>query len=89
MDLNPVLLVPGIGGSILHAVDQNGRFKERIWVRLFEADHEFRTKLYSFYNPTTGPEFFEILEPILCLNLVQYSKLVPWYASLYVLASRA
>ncbi|CAK9203673.1 unnamed protein product [Sphagnum jensenii] len=54
MDLNPVLLVPGIGGSILHAVDQNGRFKERIWVRLFEADHEFRTKLYSFYNPTTG-----------------------------------
>jgi hypothetical protein len=89
MDLNPVLLVPGIGGSILHAVDQNGRFKERIWVRLFEADHEFRTKLYSFYNPTTGPEFFEILEPILCLNLVQYPKLVPWYASLYVLASRA
>jgi hypothetical protein len=54
MDLNPVLLVPGIGGSILHAVDENGRFKERIWVRLFEADHEFRTKLYSFYDPTTG-----------------------------------
>jgi hypothetical protein len=89
MDLNPVLLVPGIGGSILHAVDQNGRFKERIWVRLFEADHEFRTKLYSFYNPTTGAEFFEILERILCLNLVQYPKLAPLYASLYVFASRA
>jgi hypothetical protein len=53
MNLNPVLLVPGIGGSILNAVDKNGR-KERIWVRLFEADHEFRTKLYSFYNPETG-----------------------------------
>jgi len=53
MNLNPVLLVPGIGGSILNAVNKNGR-KERIWVRLFEADHEFRTKLYSFYNPETG-----------------------------------
>jgi hypothetical protein len=58
-------------------------------VRLFEADREFRTKLYSFYNPTTGAEFFEILERILCLNLVQYPKLVPFYASLYIFALRA
>jgi hypothetical protein len=56
---------------------------------LFEADREFRTKLYSFYNPTTGAEFFEILERILCLNLVQYPKLVPFYASLYIFALRA
>lgn len=52
-DLNPVLLVPGIGGSILHAVSENGH-KERIWVRLFAADHEFRAKLFSLYDPVTG-----------------------------------
>ena len=55
-DMNPVLLVPGIGGSILNAVDQKGR-KERVWVRLFEADHEFRAKLFSFYDPVTGTLF--------------------------------
>ncbi|XP_024360541.1 lecithin-cholesterol acyltransferase-like 4 [Physcomitrium patens] len=53
LNSNPVLLVPGIGGSILNAVDQNGR-KERVWVRLFEADYEFRSKLFSFYDPVTG-----------------------------------
>jgi len=52
-DLNPVLLVPGIGGSILNAVNEKGK-KERIWVRLFAADHEFRSKLFSLYNPLTG-----------------------------------
>lgn len=52
-DLNPVLLVPGIGGSILHAVNEKGH-KERIWVRLFAADHEFRAKLFSLYDPLTG-----------------------------------
>lgn len=52
-DLHPVLLIPGIGGSILNAVDEHGK-KERIWVRLFEADHEFRSKLFSFYDPATG-----------------------------------
>jgi hypothetical protein len=51
--MNPVLLVPGIGGSILNAVDQRGH-KERVWVRLFEADHEFRSKLFSAYDPVTG-----------------------------------
>jgi pimeloyl-ACP methyl ester carboxylesterase len=52
-DLDPVLLVPGIGGSILTAVNENGH-KERVWVRLFAADHEFRTKLWSLYDPSTG-----------------------------------
>ncbi|KAF0927732.1 hypothetical protein E2562_035981 [Oryza meyeriana var. granulata] len=37
--LDPVLLVPGIGGSILEAVDEAG--KERVWVRILAADHEF------------------------------------------------
>ena len=49
----PVLLVPGIGGSILDAVFDNNK-RERIWVRLLRADHEFRTKLWSKYNPKTG-----------------------------------
>eukprot|EP00270_Netrium_digitus_P004211 TRINITY_DN1514_c1_g2_i3.p1 TRINITY_DN1514_c1_g2~~TRINITY_DN1514_c1_g2_i3.p1 ORF type:complete len:487 (+),score=134.93 TRINITY_DN1514_c1_g2_i3:108-1568(+) len=52
-ELPPVLLIPGIGGSILHAVNENGT-KERIWVRLLNADREFRFKLWSKYNPETG-----------------------------------
>jgi hypothetical protein len=65
-DLNPVLLVPGIGGSILNAVNEKGK-KERIWVRLFAADHEFRSKLFSLYNPLTGEE-----EDVVCLNQVGF-----------------
>eukprot|EP00850_Spirogloea_muscicola_P005424 SM000025S08319 [mRNA] locus=s25:51672:55202:+ [translate_table: standard] len=49
----PVLLVPGIGGSILNAAADDGR-EERIWVRLFNADAVFRRKLWSKYNPRTG-----------------------------------
>ncbi|EFJ17895.1 hypothetical protein SELMODRAFT_113667 [Selaginella moellendorffii] len=52
-DLNPVLLVPGIGGSILNAVYEDGT-TERVWVRLFAADAEFREKLYSKFDPKTG-----------------------------------
>ncbi|XP_077219504.1 alpha/beta-Hydrolases superfamily protein [Tasmannia lanceolata] len=52
-DLDPVLLVPGIAGSILEAEDDGGK-KERVWVRLFGADHEFRTKLWSHFDPSTG-----------------------------------
>ncbi|KAL5731490.1 phospholipase A1 [Ranunculus cassubicifolius] len=52
-DLDPVLLVPGIAGSILNAVDDNGK-EERIWVRILRADHEFRDKLWSKYDPSTG-----------------------------------
>ncbi|XP_002983393.2 phospholipase A(1) LCAT3 [Selaginella moellendorffii] len=54
-DLLPVLLVPGIGGSILNAVDDdNSDNAERVWVRLFFADHEFKKKLWSRYDPATG-----------------------------------
>ncbi|OVA02164.1 Lecithin:cholesterol/phospholipid:diacylglycerol acyltransferase [Macleaya cordata] len=52
-NLDPVLLVPGIAGSILNAVDDNGK-EERIWVRILGADHEFRTKLWSMFDPSTG-----------------------------------
>ncbi|KAK2999990.1 hypothetical protein RJ639_023890 [Escallonia herrerae] len=51
--LDPVLLVPGIAGSLLNAVDESGK-EERVWVRIFGADREFRTKLWSRFDPSTG-----------------------------------
>ncbi|XAR56176.1 Phospholipase A(1) [Bertholletia excelsa] len=52
-NLDPVLLVPGIAGSILKAVDDEGK-SERVWVRILGADYKFRTKLWSRFDPTTG-----------------------------------
>lgn len=52
-DLDPVLLVPGIAGSVLNAKYEDGR-EERVWVRILGADHEFRTKLWSKFDPATG-----------------------------------
>ncbi|CAI9773336.1 unnamed protein product [Fraxinus pennsylvanica] len=52
--LDPVLLVPGIAGSILNAVDEKTGKEERVWVRILRADHEFCTKLWSIFDPTTG-----------------------------------
>ncbi|XP_038689907.1 lecithin-cholesterol acyltransferase-like 4 [Tripterygium wilfordii] len=53
-DLDPVLLVPGIAGSILQAVDDENSKGNRVWVRFLGADHEFRTKLWSRFDPSTG-----------------------------------
>ncbi|CAI9095995.1 OLC1v1032053C1 [Oldenlandia corymbosa var. corymbosa] len=53
-NLDPVLLVPGIAGSILKAVDEKTGREERVWVRILGADREFRTKLGSFFDPSTG-----------------------------------
>ena len=56
-DLDPVLLVPGIAGSILKAVDdQNGK-EERVWVRSLGADYKFQSKLWSRFDPSTGNSF--------------------------------
>ncbi|KAJ3698532.1 hypothetical protein LUZ61_002237 [Rhynchospora tenuis] len=52
-ELDPVLLVPGIGGSMLNAIDENGK-TERVWVRILGADHEFRTKLWPRFDPSSG-----------------------------------
>ncbi|KAA8544789.1 hypothetical protein F0562_019507 [Nyssa sinensis] len=52
-NLDPVLLVPGIAGSILKAVDDDGK-EERVWVRILGADYKFRTKLWSRFDPSTG-----------------------------------
>ncbi|XP_073058446.1 lecithin-cholesterol acyltransferase-like 4 [Primulina eburnea] len=53
-NLDPVLLVPGIAGSILNSVNDKTGKKERIWVRILAADHEFREKLWSKFDPATG-----------------------------------
>lgn len=51
--LHLVLLVPGIGVSILTA-DDNGK-EERMWVRIIiGADHEFRANVWSEFDPSTG-----------------------------------
>ncbi|XP_052202136.1 lecithin-cholesterol acyltransferase-like 4 [Diospyros lotus] len=54
VDLDPVLLVPGIAGSILNAVDEDTGEEERVWVRILSADYTFRTKLWSLFDPSTG-----------------------------------
>ncbi|KAK9292629.1 hypothetical protein L1049_020604 [Liquidambar formosana] len=53
-DRDPVLLVSGMGGSILHSKRKKFGFQTRVWVRLFLADLEFKKKLWSLYNPETG-----------------------------------
>ncbi|KAE8009820.1 hypothetical protein FH972_006232 [Carpinus fangiana] len=44
-DLDPVLLVSGMGGSILHSKKKKFGFETRVWVRLLLADLEFKKKL--------------------------------------------
>ncbi|XP_074292376.1 phospholipase A(1) LCAT3-like [Silene latifolia] len=55
-DRDPVLLVSGLGGSILHSKSKRKifGFDTRVWVRFFLADLEFKRKLWSIYNPKTG-----------------------------------
>ncbi|KAL0302913.1 UNVERIFIED_CONTAM: Phospholipase A(1) LCAT3 [Sesamum radiatum] len=53
-DRDPVLLVSGIGGSILHSKRKKFGFQTRVWVRILLADLEFKKKIWSIYNPETG-----------------------------------
>lgn len=53
-DLDPVLLVSGIGGSILHSKKKGSKSEIRVWVRIFLANLAFRQSLWSLYNPKTG-----------------------------------
>ncbi|KAK9195113.1 hypothetical protein WN943_003232 [Citrus x changshan-huyou] len=62
-DLDPVLLVSGMGGSVLHAKRKKSGFETRVWVRILLADLEFKRKVWSLYNPKTG------LRPISKLNV--------------------
>ncbi|KAJ4779685.1 Lecithin-cholesterol acyltransferase-like 1 [Rhynchospora pubera] len=53
--LDPVLLVSGMGGSILNAKKKsNSKFQLRVWVRIFLANLEFKKYLWSIYNSDTG-----------------------------------
>ncbi|KAJ8615792.1 hypothetical protein MRB53_035164 [Persea americana] len=53
-DLDPVLLVSGMGGSILNARNKKNGLQIRAWVRIFLANFEFKKHLRSLYNPKTG-----------------------------------
>ncbi|KAL5566688.1 hypothetical protein UlMin_029852 [Ulmus minor] len=53
-DLDPVLLVSGIGGSILNSKPKKFGMETRVWVRILLADLEFKKKVWSIYNPKTG-----------------------------------
>lgn len=57
-DRDPVLLVTGMGGSILHSKPKKFGFTSRVWVRIFLADLEFRKKIWSLYNPQTGTYYY-------------------------------
>ncbi|OIW10232.1 hypothetical protein TanjilG_27983 [Lupinus angustifolius] len=60
-NLDPVLLVPGVGGSMLNAVDDRNGTEERVWVSVLAAECKMKTKLWSRYNPSTGKT--ESLDP--------------------------
>lgn len=69
-NLDPVLLVPGIAGSILKAVDTDNCNKdERVWVRIVRADYKFRTKLWSRFDPSTGMKDY-LFTKLASLNLL-------------------
>ncbi|KAL0324392.1 UNVERIFIED_CONTAM: Phospholipase A(1) LCAT3 [Sesamum calycinum] len=53
-DRDPVLLVSGIGGSILNSKRKKFGFQTRVWVRILLADLEFKKKIWCIYNPETG-----------------------------------
>lgn len=50
----PLLLVSGIGGSILNSKRKKFGFQTRVWVRILLADLEFKKRIWSLYNPKTG-----------------------------------
>ena len=51
----PVLLVSGMGGSVLHARRRsNPKFDLRVWVRILFANLDFKKYLWSLYNADTG-----------------------------------
>ncbi|XP_043711599.1 phospholipase A(1) LCAT3-like [Telopea speciosissima] len=59
-DLDPVLLIAGIGGTILNSKNKKFGYEIRVWVRILLADLEFKRKLWSIYNPKTG--YTELLD---------------------------
>lgn len=74
-NLDPVLLVPGIAGSILNAVDDDGK-EERVWVRILGADHEFQAKVWSHFDPSTGKALIFFPIPSRFYMMKSYSAFV-------------
>ncbi|KAL5991041.1 hypothetical protein ACLOJK_011947 [Asimina triloba] len=77
LDLNPVLLVSGMGGSILNARSKKSRLELRAWVRIFLANLEFKKCLWSVYNPKTGSVSFSFrihpaLDPCVGYHLQEF-----------------
>ncbi|KAL9249620.1 Phospholipase A(1) LCAT3-like protein [Drosera capensis] len=52
-DREPMLLVSGMGGSILHSKNKKSGAESRVWVRIWLVDLKFKKKLWSLYNPST------------------------------------
>ncbi|KAI3935360.1 hypothetical protein MKW98_027180 [Papaver atlanticum] len=52
--IDPVLLVSGIGGSIMNSKDKKTGNEIRVWVRVLLANWEFQKRAWSIYNPKTG-----------------------------------
>ncbi|KAI3894874.1 hypothetical protein MKX03_033618 [Papaver bracteatum] len=52
--IDPVLLVTGMGGSIVNSKDKRTGCEIRVWVRILFANCVFRKKALSIYNPKTG-----------------------------------
>ncbi|RZR84337.1 hypothetical protein BHM03_00011135 [Ensete ventricosum] len=76
-DLDPVVLVTGMGGSILNARNRKSGSIIRVWVRLLLANFEFKKYLWSLYNPDTG-----LPPPSPCLFLI-LASLGPFIAFWY------
>ncbi|XP_020572898.1 phospholipase A(1) LCAT3 [Phalaenopsis equestris] len=60
-DREPVLLVSGIGGSILNSRQKKNGSLLRVWVRILFSNYEFKKCLWSIYNKKTG--YTETLNP--------------------------
>ncbi|OMO64354.1 Lecithin:cholesterol/phospholipid:diacylglycerol acyltransferase [Corchorus olitorius] len=54
VDRDPVLLVSGIGGSILHSKKKKSKIETRVWVRIMFSDVAFKKNIWSLYNHETG-----------------------------------
>ncbi|KMZ75159.1 Phospholipase A2 [Zostera marina] len=59
--LNPLLLVSGIGGTMLNATNKTTNLDTRVWVRLFLANYDFKKYAFSFYHADTG--YTECINP--------------------------
>ncbi|WCJ38889.1 lecithin:cholesterol acyltransferase 3 [Euphorbia peplus] len=59
-ELDPVVLISGIGGSILNSKTKDKGVQTRVWVRILLADYTFQKRIWSLYNPNTG--YTEVLD---------------------------